>query len=243
MRKPDPISNIFRLALFIFATTFGIGIYALIGAPVLRIDQRGLLQRAGSAIASVGNVVTRFLPAAHLPEMGGKLQYTLIDPSDDIPGIKHMIADDIPSAATKEIVLSKNGKTIGGEALLEYLDRGTIPQGLQGALSEVHYMVRKGDTPIGTLTIKTTSGEFAYVELLTYEKKLATALMQLIHPDLGSSEARMFAKIPFVSRTINGLDARTLTNSADEPILIWALKGDLFVVSGSKQDFILATSK
>lgn len=244
MQEHDTMSRIFRVALLIFATTFGIGLYALIGAPVLRINYGTIASKAGSAMASVGDAALKLVPSANLLQKRGAITYALTESANDLPNIRKIVLDDaFGSGATREFIFTKKDKRIDGGMLLEHFGNSILPAELKELFKDTRYFVRKDDEPRGTLFIATKSGEFTFPMMLAREPLLAPALLALTHPKLSPSEIRMLATLKFVSRTIYGLDARTITNSADEPILIWAVDGDMLIIAGNKESFILATKQ
>lgn len=245
MPEHDTMSKIFRVALLIFATTFGIGLYALIGAPVLRIDYSSRAGKLLTGIASIGVSTLKSIPIPHIIPQQGPIYYKLTDAANDFPSIKDIIlSKDFGDKDTREIVFTKHDKVVDGEALLSHFSNSELPKSLGHLLLGQRYLVtRDTESPRGTLYISTIDAEATYASMLQNEALVGPALMNLVHPTMSISEVRMLTQIDFASRKIGTIDARAITTSSDEPILIWGLYHNMLVIAGSSNDFIAATQK
>lgn len=238
MHEHDAMSKIFRIALLIFATTFGIGLYALIGAPVLRINYGTYAGKLGTKVASVGESALRAIPLPRLIPQKGAVHHELTSPANDLPSLKNIIlSSDFGERVTREIILERNHTEISGETLFTHFLGSELPPSLGHLLKEQRYFVMRDASAHGTIVISTPSSDATYAAMLQHESLLVTTMMNLAHPTMSISEVRMLSKIRFVSRKIEGVDARAITTSSNEPILIWGMKGDLLIVASDKESF------
>lgn len=239
MPPEETISKIFRVALFIFATTFGIGLYALIGAPVLRINYNGYAEKIIGKVASVGAGTLNALPLPNLVPQKGPIMHELTVAANDLPMIKSIILDDaFGKEGTREIVFTKKGTALTGRALIEHFANGNISEDLGHLLLDQRYFVSRTKDLRGALLISILNEEGVYANMLPAEPLLAESMMHLVHPGMSIGEARMLTQIRFVSLTVGGIGVRAITSSGNEPILIWGIHKDLLIIAGDKESFI-----
>lgn len=244
MQEHDAMNKIFRIALLIFATTFGIGLYALIGAPVQRINYDAYASKLGAKIASVGEAALKTVPIPHFIPQKGPIDLELSSAPNDLPALRNiMSADDFGSSTTREIAFTKDKKALSGEALLAHFAGSKLSRDLGHLLTLQRYFIKRDDAYRGTLLISTSDDETAFAAMLRSEAQLSTAMMSLAHPAMSVSEIRMLTKIPFASRMINGVDARAITTSDDAPILIWGIHDGILIITGDRNDFSAALQK
>jgi hypothetical protein len=236
------MSKIFRVALLIFATTFGIGLYALIGAPVLRINYGSFANKVGAKVASVGASTLKSIPLPHLIPQKGPIYQEITSAANDFPVLKNLIlSSDFGGQTTREIAFTIDKKVIEGEKLFSHFTGEDIPPSLGHLLLTQRYFVKHDDTFHGVLFISTVRSDATFAAMLQNETLLTPMMMNLAHPTMGISEVRMLSKIRFASRKIADIDARAITTSGDEPILIWGIKDGLLIIAGDKESFSAAT--
>jgi hypothetical protein len=243
MHEHDAISKIFKVALLIFATTFGIGLYALIGAPVLRINYGTYAEKITTKIASVGESALKAVPLPRSIPKKGTINYKLTTAANDFPSLKSLITNsDFEGHSTREVVFRKDNEVISGGVLFSHLTGSELPSSLSRLLLDQRYFVKRDDAVHGMLFISTPDNDATYAAVLQNEALLAPSIMHLTHPTMSISEVRMLSKIRFTSRSVGDFDVRAITTSSDEPILIWGLKENLLIIAGSAEDFITATN-
>ncbi len=238
-KEKDYLSKIFRVAIIFFATTIGIGLYALVGAPIKQsifsesFDK--VMKIGSSASVAVSNVVG-FSYTKKLEN--NEIVIKLTKPSSDFQTLKTTLLDSKFKESTPSLVTFKaDDKIIGIPLFLNYISDVKPSNSLLRIMGDSRYYVNNDRTFDGTVVVSLLDSEIAFASLTGWESKFIENTLPLVHPMFNKSDISMYMKLGAVSRKISGVDTRVIYKGKNEIVYMWGIYKNNLIITGSKDSY------
>lgn len=234
----DAIAKIFRLALVLFATTLGVGAYALIGAPVRRMGSSPLIENIGSGIKNAGASVANIFASSDDRRHKNDIIINLTADDNGYITLKSTLIDATFAAnESRNVRFTADGQELGMDALLTRISKTQPPADFLRAIGDGRYFMQNDKKYHGTLVISVLDNELARASLIQWESGLLASTLPLVHPLVSNGEINMYKELGLTSRNIASTDARVIKGAKGEVLYIWGIYKDMLIIAGTETDY------
>lgn len=236
--KTEPISKIFRIAFILFATTFGIGLYALIGAPITRISSSPAFTKIGNIINSANLALVSSISSDKKTGNESEIIIKLSKPQSDFVTLKTTLLDTpFNSEVPKIVKFDLNGKVVDIPELLNYMSDVKPSDSLIRVMKESRYYISNSKEYKGTVVVSVLDEDIAFASLIGWESKFLDITLPLVHPLFNTSDINMYKNLKTVTRKVSGIDTRVILGAKEEIIYAWGIHKNTLVIAGNKEDY------
>lgn len=236
------MAKIFKVALILFATTFGIGVYALIGAPIVRLSASPALTKVSNWINKANTAVVGSIPETFKSNKtnDGDIVIKLERPDTDLHKIKMTFIDGDFNDDTKRIVtLTNKDKEVSIPEFLYYISDNKPSESLLRTMtSSRYYMGYENKEYKGTILIPVLNSELAFASTIDWESKFVDYTLPLVRPLMSKSDIQMYKELRIATRSIEGVDSRAIVGANDNILYVWGIYKNNVIISSNKDDYL-----
>lgn len=237
----NSMTKIFKIALILFATTFGIGVYALIGAPIYRLSSSPALTKIGNIVNKANMALVGVMSDSFKKDNrnNGEIKIKLERPDADLHKIKMTLIDTPFDDDSKRIVtLIKNDKEVSIPEFINYVSDMKPSESLVRSMNgSRYYMTYRDKEYKGTIVIPVIDNDVAFAGVIDWESKFADNTLPLVRPLLSQSDIQMYKELKIVTRNISGIDSRVIIGANDNILYIWGIHKNNLIISSNKDDY------
>ncbi len=232
------ISKILRVAFFLFAFSFGIGLYALVGAPIRRIDFSPTVTKVGNIIDVANHKLLGLVSSPDDLPNENEIIVNLVDPKTDFFLLKStLINSKLKKGETRIVVLKNKEKETSIPEFLYYISDIKPSEDLIGTMLGSRYYISYDSEYNGAIVIPVRNADLAFASLIGYESKFVDYTLPLVRPLISNSDIETYKGLKVVTRDVKGVDARVIIGSKNSILYIWGIYKNNIIVAASNNDF------
>lgn len=239
MREPSSLilQRFFRIAILLFSLTFGIGLYALIGAPVVRLEYSTYFVQSKTTLLHTFHSIQSLFRANDSISSSHKTLFIPVgDRKNTYPLLRaSLIERKLQQKEKITVEFQKNGKPLLAYNLLQFLSNNSFSTALENQIPESTYIIEKDTSYSGLFVSPIIDAELLYAAIVPSERTFATALFPLVHPLMSPNEIESYLGLSLYSKKIGGTDARVIVDQSSTPIFIWGTTKNALIVAGNEE--------
>lgn len=238
-KKKDYITKILHVAIIFFATTIGIGLYALVGPSIKNSTVFNALSNFTSNIGAVGSSLISNIDFGDSTKISdGEVVVKISSKSNAFHSLKTTLIDSNIAPTNSVLVkLQLNSKEIGFPEFLNYISDIKPGESLNRMMGDSRYYINKDEEYTGTIVVSILDPEITFASLMDFEGKFIEGTLPLVRPMISKNDISMYIKLGTVSRQVIGVDSRVIIGAKEEIIYIWGIYKNHLIIADSKDSF------